>query len=139
MEDEHQRWESFSGIEEGLKGRTYKLGVQRGDQILEVELTRALVRGFDTHTAQAKAEMQDFITNQFPDLTAAIKLILADGEMVVSLLEYRGTHKKYKREAVWQEAWFVRMAEGMIVESWPMMDLSSYFRHLGYQILPPGE
>ena len=42
----------------------------------------------------------------FPDLEANIKLILADGEIVVALVEYRGTHNKIVREAVWREAWF---------------------------------
>ena len=69
--------------------------------------------------------------------TTTIKLILADGDMVVSLLEYRGTHATIKREAVWREAWFVRLSEGKIVESWPITDLDSYFRHLGYQLIPP--
>lgn len=137
--DDQQCWESFEEIEEGLKGRSYKLGVKRGDQTLEVELTRAIVRGYDTHTAQAKSEMREFMTNQFPDLTATIQQIIADGDRVVSLLEYRGTHKRYQREAVWQEAWFVRMSEGMIVESWPINDLYTYFRHLGYQLVPPGK
>jgi len=137
--DDQQCWESYEEIEEGLKGKSYTLGIRRGHQTLEVELSRSLVRGFDTHTSQAKADMQDFMTNQFPNLTATIHQILADGDRVVSLLEYRGTHKRYKKEAVWQEAWFVRMSEGMIVESWPINDLYTYFRHLGYQLVPHGK
>jgi predicted ester cyclase len=75
--------------------------------------------------------------DKFPDLKATIKLILADGDMVVCLLEYRGTHAKFKREVVWREAWFVRLSEGEIVEGWPVIDESSFFRHLGYQLIPP--
>jgi predicted ester cyclase len=137
VEDEHHRWSTYEQIEQGLQGRKYKLGLRRGNQTLEVELTRDLLKGFDTHTEQAKSEMQEFVTKQFPDLRATIKLILADGEMVVCLLEYRGIHAKFKREAVWQEAWFARLSEGKIVESWPIIDLDSYFRHLGYQLIPP--
>jgi predicted ester cyclase len=79
------------------------------------------------------------MTNQIPDLTAAIKLILADGDMVVCLLEYRGTHAEFEREAVWREAWFTRLSEGKIEESWPIIDESSFLRHLGYQLVPPGD
>ena len=77
------------------------------------------------------------MTKQFPDLKATIRLILADGEMVVCLLEYRGIHAKFKREAVWREAWFARLSEGKIVEGWPVIDLDTYFRQLGYQLTSP--
>lgn len=137
VEDEHQRWATYEGIEQGIRGNKTKVGVRRGNQTLEVELTKDLIQGFDTHTDQAKAEMREFMTEQFPDLKATLKLILADGESVVSLLEYRGTHATFKREAVWREAWFVRMSEGKIVEGWPVIDESSFFRHLGYQLIPP--
>lgn len=137
VEDEHRRWASDEEIEQGLRGKKYTVGVRRGDGTHAYELARDLIQGFDTPTGQAKAEMRDFMTD-FPDLTAAIKLILADGDLVVCLLEYRGTHAKFKREAVWREAWFTRLSEGMIVESWPIIDESSFFRHLGYQLVPPG-
>ena len=137
VEDENKRWATYEEIEQGIQGRQYKVGVGRGDQTLEVELTRELIGGFDTHTDQAKAEMREFMSEQFPDLKATIKLILADGDLVVSLLEYRGTHATFEREAVWREAWFARLSEGKVVEGWPIIDESSFFRHLGYQLVPP--
>ncbi len=137
VEDENKRWTTHEEIEQGLRGRKYTIGVRRGDQTLEYELAKDLIKGFDTPTDQAKSEMREFVTNQFPDLQAAIKLILADGDMVVCLLEYRGTHAKFEREAVWREAWFTRLSDGRIVEGWPVIDESSFFRHLGYQLIPP--
>ena len=137
VEDENQRWATYEQIKQGIRGRKYKVGVRRGNQTLEYELTRDLFRGFDTHTDQAKSDMREFMTKEFPDLRPTIKRILADGDMVVSLLEYRGTHADFEREAVWREAWFVRLSEGKIVEGWPVIDESSFFRHLGYQLIPP--
>jgi predicted ester cyclase len=137
VEDEHQRWATYEEIEQGIQGKKYKLGVRRGDQTLEVELAKDLIKGYDTPTAQAKSEMQEFMTKQIPDLTADIKLILASGDMVVCLIEYRGTHAKFEREAIWREAWISRLSEGMIVESWPIIDESSFLRHLGYQLILP--
>jgi predicted ester cyclase len=137
VDDEHQRWATYEEIKQGIQGRKYKVGVRRGNQTLEYELTRALIMGFDTHTDQAKSDMREFMTKEFPDLEATIKLILADGDMVVSLLEYRGTHADFEREAIWREAWFVRLSEGKIVEGWPIIDESSFLRHLGYQLIPP--
>ena len=137
VEDENRRWETYKEIEQGLLGRTYTLGIRRDDQTLAIELSRDLFQGFDTPNDQAKAEMQEFMTAQYPDLSAAILLILADGDMVVSLLQYRGTHAKYNREVVWREAWFTRLSNGLIVESWPIIDESAFYRHLGYRIVPP--
>jgi predicted ester cyclase len=137
VEDEHQRWDNYEEIEQGLQGKSYTMGVLRGEQILEFALTRDLIKGFDTHTDQAKAEMEEFMTKQFPDLQATIELILADGDLVVSLLEYRGNHANFKRESIWREAWFARLSEGKIVEGWPIIDESSFLRHLGYQLIPP--
>ncbi len=142
VQDEHQRWDTYEDLQQslsqGYRGRQYTLGIRRGDQALDVELTRGLIPGFDTPNDQAKSEMQSFMTDQFPDLSAAIQLILADGDMVVSLLEYRGTHATFDRQAVWREAWFARLSEGMIVESWPIIDESPFLRQLGYQLIPPG-
>lgn len=137
VEDERRRWTTYEEIEQGLRGRKYKVGVRRGNQTLEYKLTKDLFKGFDTHTEQAKSEMREFMAKQFPDLRATIQLILADGDMVVCLLEYRGTHATLEREAVWREAWFARLSEGKIVEGWPVIDLDTYFRQLGYQLIPP--
>jgi predicted ester cyclase len=137
VEDEHQCWATYEEIEQGIRGRKYKVGVRRGNQTLQYELTRDLIKGFDTHNDQAKSDMQEFMTKEIPDLMATIKLILADGDMVVCLLEYRGTHANFEREAVWREAWFIRLSEGKIVEGWPVLDESAYLRQLGYQLIPP--
>jgi predicted ester cyclase len=122
---------------QGYRGNKLRLGVRRGNKTFEYEFTRDLIKGFDTHNDQAKSEMREFMTEEFPDLHANIKQILADGDMVVCLQEYRGTHAEYKQEAVWSEAWFVRLSEGKIVEGWSVFDGTSYFNQLGYQIIPP--
>jgi predicted ester cyclase len=140
-EDEHQRWDTYEDIKRavspGHRGGKYKVGVRRGEQSLEYEFTRDLIKGFNTHSDQAKSDMREFMTGEFPDLKATIKQILADGDMVVSFLEYRGTNVNFEREAVWREAWFARLSEGKIVEGWSVFDGTAYFRQLGYQIIPP--
>ncbi|MFC2077818.1 ester cyclase [Candidatus Bipolaricaulota bacterium] len=140
VEDEHQRWATFEDISQGIqrhRGSSLKVGVRRDQQTLEVELTRGLIQGFDTDNDRAKSEMQEFMTRQIPDLCVDIKMTLEDGDMVVCLMEYRGTHANFKREAVWREAWFARLSEGKIVESWPLPDIDAYCRQLGYELIPP--
>jgi predicted ester cyclase len=140
VEDERQRWATHEEMEKGFlvyRGNTLRLRVRRGNETLEVELTRGLMRGFDTDNAQAKSDMQAFMTREIPDLRVDIKLTLADGHMVACLMEYRGTHATFKREAIWREIWVVRLSEGKIVESWPLPDVDAYLRQLGYQSIPP--
>ncbi|MEW6216616.1 MAG: ester cyclase [Candidatus Bipolaricaulota bacterium] len=140
VEDERRRWATFDEIAEGVqryRGSTLKQGVRRGKQTLEVELTRGRIQGFDTNNAQAKSDMQAFMTSEIPDLRVDVKLTLADGDMVACLMEYRGTHATFKREAIWREIWVARLSEGKIVESWPLPDVDSYCRQLGYRIIPP--
>jgi predicted ester cyclase len=141
VEDERQRWDTFEDISQGIqryRGSRLKVGVRRDQQTLELEMTRGLIRGYDTDNDQAKSEMQEFMTKQIPDLSVDIKLTLADGDTVVCLMEYRGTHAEFGREAIWREAWFVRLSVGKIVESWPLPDIDAYCRQLGYQVIPPG-
>jgi len=56
-----------------------KAGVRRDQETLEVKLTRDVMPGFDTDNDRAKAEMQEFITRQIPDLTVDIQMTLAGG------------------------------------------------------------
>jgi ketosteroid isomerase-like protein len=140
VEDERQRWATYEDISEGFRhhrGNRLKVGIRRDQQTLEVELTRGLIQGFDTDNDRAKSEMRDFMTRQVPDLSVDIKLTLEDGDKVVCLKEYRGTHAEFEREAIWREIWIARLSEGKIVESWPLPDIDAYCRQLGYQVIPP--
>ena len=140
VEDDRRRWETFEDISEGLRchhGSTLKVGLRRDQKIVEVELTRGLIRGFDTDNDQAKSEMQQFMTREIPDLRVEVKMTLEDGDKVVCRKEYRGTHAVFHREAVWREIWIARLSEGKIVESWPLPDIDAYCRQLGYQVTPP--
>lgn len=140
VEDVRQRWATYEDISKGLQiyhGSQLRLGVRRGEEILELELTRGPIKGFDVDNDQAKSAMREFMTNEIPDLRVDIQLILADGDKVCCLMEYRGTHATFKREAVWREIWVARLAEGKIVESWPLPDVDAYLRQLGYQSVPP--
>ena len=140
VEDERQRWAGCEDISEGLRshrGSRLKLGGHRDQQTLEVELTRGLIQGFDTDNDRAKSEMQHFMTREIPDLSVEVKMTLEDGDKVVCLMEYRGTHAEFKREAIWREIWIARLSDGKIVESWPLPDIDAYCRQLGFQVIPP--
>lgn len=141
-EDEHQRCDTYEQIKQaimrGYRGSKLRMGVRRGNQTLEVEFTRDLIEGFDFPKDQVKSNLREFLTKDFPNVKATIKHILEDGELVVSLLEFRGTNTDFQREVVWREAWFSRLSEGKIVEEWSVFDGISYLEQLGYQIIPPG-
>jgi len=77
------------------------------------------------------------MTKSILNLSVEVILTISEGDMVVCLMEYRGTHASFKREAICREAWFVRLSEGKIVESWPLPDIDAYCRQLGYQLTDP--
>ena len=81
--------------------------------------------------------MHAFMTKDIPDLRVEIKMALAEGDMVVCLMEYRVTHVRFEREAVWREAWFARLSDGKIVGSQCLPDIDAYCRQLGTQLIPP--
>jgi len=140
VEDERQRWATYEDIPKGIqshRGNKLKVGVRRGTETLEYELVRGLIHGFDTDNDRAKSGMQDFMTTSIPDLSVEVILTVSEGDMVVCLMEYRGTHASFKRGAIWREAWFVRLSEGKIVESRPLPDIDAYCRQLGYQLTDP--
>jgi len=140
IEDGQQRWDTHESISKGLQchqGSKLRVGVQRGEESLDVELHRTLIAGLETGNDQAKSEMRDFMTREIPDLRVDIQLTLADEDKVVCLMEYRGTHASFNREANWREIWIARLFEGKIVESWPLPDIDAYCKQLGFQITPP--
>ena len=75
-EDEHQRWANYEeikpGIMRGIRGSKFKVGVRRGNQSLEYEFTRDLIKGFDVPRAQVKSDMRHFLTKEFPELQSSI-------------------------------------------------------------------
>ncbi len=75
--------------------------------------------------------LHDLPTGKSPELKGDETMALTDTDKVACLMEYRGTHATFKREAVWREIWIVRLSEGKIVESWPLPDVDAYMRQLG--------
>jgi len=139
-EDSQQRWDAFEEIAVGVQshhGSQLKLGIRRDTENLEISISRGPMPGYETDCEQAKAEMRDFMTRQIPDLTVEILQTIADGDTVACLMDYRGTHAEFKREAIWREAWFARLDDGKIIESWPLPDIDAYCRQLGYRMTAP--
>ena len=141
VESENQRWDTYEEIEQGSRqtsqSNKFKLGIRRDDQTIVYDLTKALIKGYNISKDQAKSGLQNVLTEEFPDLKATILQTLADDDRLVCFLEYHGTHAKFKREVVWREAWFMRLSEGKIVEDWGASDSETYYRQLGYQLIPP--
>ena len=72
-----------------------------------------------------------------PDLEVEVKLTVSEGDKVVCLMEYCGTHAKFHREAIWREIWIVRLVGWQDRWELALPDAEAYCRQLGYSMTPP--
>jgi predicted ester cyclase len=77
---------------------------------------------------------------EFPDLTGTIEDIVAEGDRVVVLMTYRGTHQgdfadlvaaATGRPAEWASVIIWRVACGQLAENWVVTDRLTEYRQLG--------
>lgn len=95
---------------------------------------------------QSREEMKQFIPQfrtTFPDLHLTVELQVAEGDLVVTRVTARGTHKgeyqglEFKgipptgKEATWTMTYIDRLADGKIVESWFNEDSVSRLQQVG--------
>lgn len=81
----------------------------------------------------------------FPDLAFTIELMVAEGDLVATLVTGRGTHQgpfmgiaPTGKRATWSSMGFFRVADGKIVEHWGSPDLLTLLMQLGAIPSPAG-
>ena len=72
----------------------------------------------DTHGSEHIKNVMKKVFEKFPDIQFTIKHILADGEMVSTYLEGKGTDKDSGEVTYFKEAFFHRIKDGKIIEGW---------------------
>ena len=78
----------------------------------------------------------------FPDYDVSLEQLIADGDLVAVRMTNRGTNtgsfignQPTGKQATWTTIAIFRVADGMIVERWGLIDLLSLFGQLGLR--PP--
>ena len=142
VEDDENTWSSYKEIENGFWGRgiagtKVRIKVKRGETIQNIELERGLIEGYDLSFNDLKPNFIRFLKEDYPDLQVTINAMISKGDMVATAATYNGTDSQFKRQAIWNECTFSRLANGKIVEEWGASDNLTQLTQLGYKVTPP--
>ncbi|HEV2613751.1 MAG TPA: ester cyclase [Gammaproteobacteria bacterium] len=72
----------------------------------------------DVHGRDHIKNVMKIVLAKYPDIQFTLKHILAEGEMVSTYLEGKGTDKETGKITYFKEAFFHRILDGKIVEGW---------------------
>lgn len=82
----------------------------------------------------------------FPDLEVSPDLIVAEGDMVMALATFTGTHQAEflgvpatGQQITWSHVDINRIQDGKVVEAWHIGSREGILQALGYQLAPPTE
>jgi predicted ester cyclase len=82
----------------------------------------------------------------FPDLQVTPEFIVADGDMVMALATFTGTHQgeflgvpPTGKQITWSHVDINRIQDGKVVEAWHIGSREAILQALGYQLSPPTE
>jgi hypothetical protein len=140
--DANGTWEGYQQLRSGLWGQG-KLGTEvtltflRNGETVEATLVRGRVEGFDYIMAEIWDIWKHFLSEEIPDLHTEIDQIFASGDRVAYYAINTATNAIYHQSAVWTECNIMRLENDKIVEWWPVEDLLSQWRQLGYRIIEP--
>lgn len=140
--DVNREWKTFEELKtnlwgQGKPGMIVTVTVRRGEQIVEVPITRGRVEAFDSPISVQLDGWRKFLVEDCPDFKSEINLIIEEDDLVAFFLTNSGTDKDYQQWAIWAESGFMRFKNGMIIESWGIDDGFSHLKQLGFQIMEP--
>jgi predicted ester cyclase len=82
----------------------------------------------------------------FPDLQASAELMVAEGDVVMALVTFTGTHEgeflgipPTGQQITWSHVDINRLENGKVVEAWHIGVPAAILQALGYQLTPPAE
>lgn len=93
----------------------------------------------------------NFFRNAYPDFEATYTDVVAEGDLVVAYITYKGTYQGGMEEAfgvpdsvigteiVLNGVDYARIENGMIVEGWGAHDELGRFMQFGFELVPPSE
>ena len=77
------------------------------------------------------------VRSLFPDIHMTIDDMIVEGDKVVSLITWRGTHSKFGKQVTVTGIVIQRFEGGKIVEAWTRSDYLSMYTQLGFTLVPP--
>lgn len=142
VSDGRTTWSTFEELKTGdwaygPVGSPLVYHVRRGDQELDVTVTRGLVEGFDLPFSDLKPQWVSFLVEECPDFHFEAQMAFEDGDMVVLYGLNSGTSKEYQKFAIWPSCDIYRLREGKVVDMWNVEDSRSMLAQLGYHLEAP--
>jgi C-terminal processing protease CtpA/Prc len=123
VSDAGRSWSSYSELKsmswgQGKQGTRLTVTVRRGGQLVEIPITRGLVKERTVPMSMLLDGWRQFLLKDMPDYRSDIRLIIEDGDLVGCYTIDTGTSRDYQQTAVWPTAFFARLKDGKIVETW---------------------
>jgi len=142
VQDGERTWDTFAQLRKmdwgpGCIGTSVHLKVQRGVQVLEYDIPRGMIQGFDLEYTALVPLIRWFYEEEFTEFTASVDSLIEENDLVAYRVTNRAVNAQFKRQAVWMECGFCRVKDGKIVEWWSVEDTRSQEKQLGYRSLPP--
>lgn len=140
--DATNTWTSFMQLKHtdfgrGKLGSQVTLTVHRGENMIEVLITRGQVPGGPVPRSIGEEGYRRFLTTDYPDFKAEINLLIGEGDLVAYYLTDSGTSADFGQAAVWMESGFMRFKDGKITDWWSVSDDFNLMKQLGYQVKAP--
>ncbi len=142
ISDEHRTWGTYEEIKngiwgQGIPGTPVTVTVKRGGQTLEFSLVRGFLPASNDRLVDFLDVWQADQLKNWLGLKAEIKLIFEKDDLVAFYAVDTGTHKEFRRTAMWGECNIFRLKDGKITEMWGVADGYMQLAQLGYQLTEP--
>lgn len=142
VQDGEQIWHGFDEVRTGvwglgIPGTSLTISVKRDEEILDIPITRGMVKSFDNLLSTFQEPMKYYYEQECPDYKIEINQIIIEGEMAAVYFTCSGTNITYQRFAFYPGVELYRFDKGKIIENWSIYDNLSEMKQVGYQVLPP--
>jgi predicted ester cyclase len=142
ISDEEHTWDTFQDLKSGLWGQGIPgthliVTVKRNGREMKLDLVRGRVNAFDQKLSEVVDLWHHNKLTYWPQLKIDIQLIFEGDGLVAVYAINTGTHREYKRAAMWGECDIYRLLDGKIIETWGLEDNFAWMKQLGYEIREP--
>lgn len=122
----------------GPVGEPVKMTVRRDGELLEFDLARSRIEGFEMVIDEDMAQnFQRYVQEEMPDFKVEVNLIIEEGDKVAIIATQSGTSQKFHASAVWRWSGIWRLENGKIVETWGVEDELNCNLQLGFRLEQP--
>ncbi len=140
--DDTHTWEGYQTLKNspwgwGEIGTQVTVRVKRGEQTLDIPVTRGLVPGSEIPYDMLIESFKKSLTRDWPDLEVNVEAMVEEDDLVACLVTQQGANSEFERSAVWPSSAFYKFEDGKIVEGWGVDDNVRWMMQMGYDIEPP--